>query len=39
LGKVSSPKGIIKPWNSVLREVVESPLLEVFKRSVDVARG
>ena len=28
---------VIKHWNTVPREVVESPFLEVFKRHVDMA--
>ncbi|KFQ10485.1 hypothetical protein N329_11473, partial [Haliaeetus albicilla] len=28
---------VVKPWNRLHREVVDSPSLEVFKRRVDVA--
>lgn len=38
LGNISS-KRVVKLWNRTPKEVAESPLLEVFKRLVDVAPG
>jgi len=35
--KVFFTGGVVKHWNRVPREVVETPSLEVFKKRVDVA--
>lgn len=38
LGKMPSPR-VVSYWDGLLREVVESPFLEVFRERLDVAMG
>lgn len=37
IGKNAFTQRVVKQWNKLLREVVESPCLELFRRSVNVA--
>jgi len=39
LGKNLFTKWVIKHWNRLLRELVESPPLKIFKRHADVVLG
>lgn len=39
IGKNYISERAVKPWNRMLREVVETPSLQVFKSCVDVTLG